>query len=132
MTPINILLVDDNKVFLKTAVKYLKECGRNKIAVICQANGGREALAMAETLRPQAILIDLAMSDLTGLMLIPRLRKVLPEAALIALSLQDAKGYRTAAISAGADEFVSKSAMFSELMPAIQRVVFARTGNGEE
>lgn len=129
MEPITVLLVDDNPAFLKAAVKFLKEHGRNEVAVIGQSGGGHEALSTAENLRPQLVLMDLSMPDLPGMILIPRLRKILPEAGVIVLSMLDAQGYRTAALAAGADEFVSKAEMFSELIPAIQQVVQARAGH---
>ena len=124
-----ILLVDDNPVFLKTAGEFLKEHGGKAVGVIAMAGGGHEALAAAENLRPQVILMDLSIPDLPGLILIPRLRKMLPDAGIIVLSMLDTEGYRVAAFASGADEFVSKTEIFSELVPAIQRAVHARAGN---
>jgi len=122
MIPITVLLVDDNPTFLKVAVDFLMEHGRKEVGVIGQAGGGFEALSMAENLQPQVILVDLAMPDLPGLSLIPRLRKMLPEAGIIVLSMLDTKKYREAAFLVGADGFVSKADMFAHLIPTIRRV----------
>jgi two-component system response regulator NreC len=126
MIPITILLVDDNPTFLKVAVDFLMEHGRKEVGVIGQAGGGYEALSMAENLQPQVIVVDLAMPDLPGLSLIPRLRKMLPEAGIIVLSMLDTKRYREAAISVGADGFVSKADMFAHLIPAIRQAAQSR------
>jgi len=123
MIPITVLLVDDNPTFLKVAVDFLMEYGREEIGVIGQAGGGFEALSMAENLQPHVILVDLAMPDLPGLSLIPRLRKMLPDAGIIVLSMLDTKRYRETALSVGADGFVSKADMFAHLIPAIRRAV---------
>lgn len=132
MSHITILLVDDNPTFLRILAQFIEEDGRNEMAVICQAGGGYEALSAAEKLRPQVVLIDLEMPDLHGLVLIPRLRKILPEAGLIVLSMLDTEGYREAAFSVGADGFVSKAAMLSELVPAIHRLVHGRESQEKE
>lgn len=125
MKPFTVLVVDDNRVFLMKAVTFLKDSGRKEIAVL-EASGGYDALALAEERKPEMILVDLAMPDLSGFSLIPRLRKMLPDAGIIVLSMLDTEGYRGAAFSAGADEFVSKADIFTDLMPAIHRTARTR------
>lgn len=123
MTPVRVLLVDDNQTFLRIATRYLEE--HAEIAVVAARGGGAEALAAVEELRPDVALIDLAMPDLPGLELIPRLRAAWPELGIIALTLMDADGYRCAALAAGADEFVPKATLITELIPAIRRAAAA-------
>ena len=129
MSPISILLVDDNPVFLETVERFINEHGRPEMDVVAHAGGGYEALTSAKALRPQVVLVDLVMPDLPGLVLIPRLRKMLPDTGLIVLSMMDTEGYRVAASASGADGFVSKSEIFSDLVPAIQRVAHVRSGD---
>jgi two-component system response regulator NreC len=95
------------------------------VVVVGTAAGGEEALARAQELQPQAVLIDLAMPDLPGLQAIPRLREMLPDMGIIALTMLDTEVYRRAALAAGADEFVPKAAMHTALLPSIQRSVKA-------
>jgi two-component system, NarL family, response regulator EvgA len=123
MKSFTVLVVDDNRTFLKRAVAFLKDSVGKEIAAVLEASGGYEALALAEEHKPEMILIDLGLPDLSGFSLIPRLRKMFPETAIIVLSLLDTEGYRGAAVSAGADEFVSKADIFMHLMPAIRRSV---------
>jgi len=123
MEPISVLLVDDNPTFLRVAARFLQ--AHEGVNVVGTANGGQEALVKAQDLRPQVILLDLAMPDLPGLQAIPRLREVVPQTGIIALTLLDTSGYRQAALSAGADDFIPKAALNTDLLPAIQRLAQA-------
>lgn len=125
MTPISVLLVDDNPTFLQIAARFLMQ--HDDVILVDVCNGGRQALEKAAALHPQVVLIDLAMYDLPGLQAIPRLRTLLPEAGIIALTLLDANSYRQAALLAGADDFVPKAALNTELLPAIHRVMSGKS-----
>ncbi len=120
--PMALLLVDDNPTFLRILKRYIEEQGRGEITVAGMATGGNEALTAAAALRPDLILLDLAMPDLHGLEVIPRLRSLLPETGIIALTLMNPESYRQAVLAAGADEFVTKASLDTDLLPAIRRV----------
>jgi DNA-binding NarL/FixJ family response regulator len=122
LKPIRVLLVDDNATFLRIAARFLREHCDDELEVVGVLHGGKIAVEEAPTLRPQVILLDLAMSDLHGLEAIPLLRAELPEVGIIALTLLDAEAYRPAALAAGADDFVGKATMSADLLPAIRRV----------
>jgi len=92
------------------------------MAVIGTASRGDEALEQAESLHPQIILIDLAMPGMPGLEAIPHLRRIMPDVGIIALTMMDTGGFRQAALNAGADEFIPKANMRTELLPAIKRL----------
>lgn len=130
MGPISVLLVDDNLTFLGILRRFLQEGHQNEVMVIGTAGGGAEGLAQARSLRPQMILLDLRMPGLCGLETIPLLRSMLPDVGIIALTLLESNGYREAALAAGADDFVSKFAVNTELLPAIRRV--ARSKGSQE
>lgn len=117
-----ILIADDNPTFLGTAARFLEAHSTDGLEVVGMANGGKEALALAQKLHPHVILVDLAMPDLSGLEVIPILRETLPEIGIIALTLLDTTGYQEAAMSAGADAFVPKATLTTDLLPAIQQL----------
>jgi DNA-binding NarL/FixJ family response regulator len=123
MKPISVLLVDDNPSFLHIATRFLQE--HDDVAVVGVASRGEEALALAQDLQPDIVLIDLAMPGLSGLETIPRLRAVLPEVGIIALTVLDTSSYWQAALSAGANDFVPKTKLNTDLLPAIRRVAQA-------
>jgi DNA-binding NarL/FixJ family response regulator len=117
---IRVLLVDDHEPFLRIATEFLQR--HHELVVVGTAREGKEALAQAQALSPQVILLDLNMPGLNGLETIPRLRVMLPQAGIIALTLLDPRTYRQAALAAGADDFVAKANLTTDLLPAIRRV----------
>lgn len=119
MDSIAVLLVDDNLTFLNIATRFLREYA--DVLVVGTACKGEEALARASALRPQIILLDLAMPGMAGLDVIPHLRAALPEAGIVVLTMLDRVSYRPVALAAGANDFVSKAAMITDLLPAIRR-----------
>jgi DNA-binding NarL/FixJ family response regulator len=123
MSAVSVLLVDDNPIFLHCAKRFLQR--RRDVVVVGTISGGKWAVDLAQNLKPDVALIDLSMPDLPGLELIPRLRAALPEMGIIALTLFDTDDYRAAALAAGADGFVSKNTMNTDLIPAIQKITQA-------
>ena len=124
MVPLRLLLVDDSRSFLYLASKFLEQF--SEATVVGLAVGGAEGLQQAQSTRPDLVLADLSMPKMPGLELITRLREVLPQIGIIALTNLDNEAYRQAALKAGADDFVPKGAMHEELLPAIRRVARAR------
>jgi len=119
---LSVLLVDDNPFFLRILDQFLSERREGDVKVVGTVMGGRDAVAQAERLRPEVILVDLKMPECSGLELLPQLRKTLPDAILIALSLMDPDEFREDTLAAGADGFVSKVRLERDLIPAIQRL----------
>jgi DNA-binding NarL/FixJ family response regulator len=112
--------VDDNPSFLRIATRFLEQ--HDDVVVVGAAGGGEEALALAQELRPDIVLIDLAMPSLSGLETIPRLRAMLPAVGIIALTMLDTNSYRQAALAAHANHFVPKASLDTDLLPAIRQV----------
>lgn len=128
MDPISVLAVDNHPAFLDALTRFLKEECRGEVVLVGTARGGQEALEQAQRLQPQVILLDLRLPGLSGLKAIPLLRRALPGAGIIALTLLDTDAHRQAALAFGANDFVSKSSIDTDLLPAIRRV--ARSGGG--
>ena len=118
----SILLVDDNRTFLRILIRFLSEHSEGALRVVGTVVGGRDAVAQAKRLNPQVILVDLAMPDISGLALIPRLREAMPDAIIIALTLMDPDSFHQATLTAGADAFVSKTSLERDLLPTIKRL----------
>lgn len=79
------------------------------------------ALQQALALEPSIVLLELQLPCGTGIATIEHLHAALPDVAVIVLSLLDADAYREAALAAGADDFVSKTQLSTQLLPAIRR-----------
>lgn len=118
----NVLLVDDNPTFLGVLARFLEDQCEDDLRVLGSIVGGRDALAQAERLKPDVILLDLEMPDVSGLDLLPQLRQTVPDAILVALTLMDPDSFRQTALAAGADAFVSKASLEHDLVPVIRRL----------
>jgi HlyD family secretion protein len=121
---ISIVVADDNEIFLNIAVRFLRQY--DELAVIGVANGGEDALRQVQQLRPHVVVMDMSMRDLPALELLPRLRKLMPDVGTIVLTRHGSHGYRGAALAAGADDFINKSDLKADLLPAIRRVAQKR------
>ena len=119
--PVSVLLVDDNPAFLHSATFFLEQCG--EVVVVGVATDGQQVLAQVQDLEPDIVLLDLVMPGMTGWQVIACLRAKRPEIGIIAMSVWDIDSYREAAVEAGADEFVSKAVISTQLLPAIWRVL---------
>jgi DNA-binding NarL/FixJ family response regulator len=83
-----------------------------------------EALAIGRSLRPDLIIYDLPLTGSLDAETISELRAFLPESGIIALSLYET--YRKPALTAGADEFILKTAPRTSLLEAVDRVCPSR------
>jgi DNA-binding NarL/FixJ family response regulator len=73
-------------------------------------------------LRPDLVVLDLAMPGVNGLVTARRLKHLLPALRIIILTLHDDPAYEQAALTAGADGFVSKAGLGRQLFPLIARL----------
>jgi DNA-binding NarL/FixJ family response regulator len=116
-TPIRVLVVDDHQLFTHALTSVLEQDDR--FAVVGTAATGREALKLAQTHGVDVVLMDMSMPVLDGPAATRRLRALDSPPHVIALSGHEDRLSRTAALDAGADDFVTKSESFDELVEAI-------------
>ena len=83
-------------------------------------------MVMAQELKPRLILLDSNMPDGSGLEVIRHLRRILPHAGIIALTMRDHAFYREAVMEAGGDGLVSKATLGTDLLPAIEGILRAQ------
>ena len=129
-TAISILLVDDSPSFLGILARFLGEQFADEVIILGTALGGEEALTKFQALRPDVVVLDLVMPGLSGLETIPRLCRLSREVGIVAMTLWGTDAYRQAAYAAGADAFVSKDALATDLLPAIRRAKDCHRGGG--
>lgn len=115
-----VMVVDDHALYREATIRFLE--GQGPYVVVGTAADGDEALAKAPALVPDVILVDLSMPVRSGLETIPELRRLLPGAGIVVLSIADDPAYHAAAAAAGADAFVSKPQAADELLPVLGRV----------
>ncbi len=120
MKRIRVLIVDDHTL-VRDGIRALLALSSD-IEVVDEAANGREALDKIAELRPDVVLMDLAMPLMGGLEATRRIRREFPEVKVLALTQYDDSEYVIPVISAGARGFITKMAAFSELASAIQAV----------
>lgn len=130
---LSVLLVDDHEGFINAAVRHLRRL--DWVNIVGSAGNGIEAIAQCEALRPDVVLMDLAMPEMGGLQA-TRLIKAQdnPPFVVIASHFDDAE-HREHALRAGADAFVSKLSYIHDVMPLLEKLagrdVDAEAGAGE-
>jgi DNA-binding NarL/FixJ family response regulator len=121
LAEIRLLLADDHAV-LRTGLRFLLDA-QPDFQVVGEASDGREALALAASLKPDLILLDLNMPGLGGLEALPILRKTMPSARVLILTMHDDEGYLRQALRNGASGYVLKKAADAELISAVRAVM---------
>lgn len=113
--PAKILVVDDEPAIRRLLRNTLERAGYE----VVEARNGREAIALAASELPGAILLDLGLPDRDGLGLIPLLRRE-GETTVLVVSAREATDEKVAALDLGADDFVTKPFDTEELLARLR------------
>lgn len=120
MKKIRILLADDHTI-LREGIRSLLE-NESDMEVIAEAEDGHQAIKMADQNRPDVILMDIAMPRLNGLEATSQIKKFIPDAKILILTMYDNEEYIRKALAAGAMGYILKDAATRELLGAIRAV----------
>jgi DNA-binding NarL/FixJ family response regulator len=120
MNKIRVLIVDDHAI-MRDGIRALLSVN-DDIEVIGEASEGREAIKKMEQLKPDVIVMDIAMPGMDGMEATRQMVKGNPGVKVLILTQHDNKEYIISAIKAGAAGFVPKRALGSELVSAIRSV----------
>lgn len=125
MKTIQVLLVDDHAMVragIRTLVERLPS-----VQVVGEVSDGREALNQIRELKPDIVLMDIAMAELNGLEATARATKEYPTTRIIMLSMHTHEEYVVRALRAGAKGYLLKDASSSELKTAFDAVLRGET-----
>ena len=118
-----VLIADDHRL--------LREAFASLLASECEVIGavadGRTLLAQATELKPDVVVLDIAMPLLNGLDAARQLRPLMPEVKVVFLTVNEDPDLAAEAFRAGASAFVLKNSAASELLLAIKEAVASRT-----
>jgi two-component system response regulator NreC len=118
---IRVLIADDHTI-VRSGVRLLLQAEPD-IEVVGEALNGAEAVALAETLRPDAILMDVAMPpDINGLEATRQIKARFPAINILVLTMHRSEEYFFEALKAGASGYVLKSADTNDLVHALRIV----------
>src|SRR4051812_7591612 len=113
MKRIRVLLADDHAL-IRAGVRSLLE-KVPEVEVLAEASDAREALALLERLRPDVVIMDLAMPNMNGLEGAARVAREHPGVRVLILSMHTDEEHVLQAIRAGATGYLPKEAVPTEL-----------------
>lgn len=123
--PIRILLADDHAI-LRDGIRALLNDERD-LHVVGEAENGRQALDQARSLRPDIVIMDIGMPLLSGLEATTQIRRDVPEARVLILTMHQNEEYLAQVMAAGASGYVLKDVAGRELVAAIRQVAQGET-----
>ena len=116
-----ILIVDDHTLFREGLKAILAQ--ETQYEVVGETGTGHEALKLARSLKPDLILLDMALPDRNGIELTREIRDRLPEVRVIIVSMHSKIDYIVQAFEAGARGYVVKESAFERLLQGIECVL---------
>ena|ERR1700758_1999148 len=116
-----ILIVDDYERLRQVMRSILEQ--RGNLEVIGEASDGLEAVQKAKELRPELILLDVALTKLNGIQAAKRLRDLVPRAKILFVSIESSSDIVREAFNAGGIGYIHKLDIASDLLPGIETVL---------
>jgi DNA-binding NarL/FixJ family response regulator len=122
---IRIILADEHKI-VRQGLRLLLDSEAD-MEVVAEADNGSLTLELAKGLRPDAIILDISMSDLNGIEATRRLLSESPQVKIIALSMHADSMFVRNLLKTGALGYLLKDCASEELVPAIRTVMRGKT-----
>jgi DNA-binding NarL/FixJ family response regulator len=120
MKRIRILLADDHAVVRRGFQMILAE--QSDMEIVGEAANGREALELAAKLKPDVVVMDVAMPELNGIEATRRMAENAPRARVLALSMHKDSVYVRETLRAGARGYLLKDSVAADLVSAVRAV----------
>jgi DNA-binding NarL/FixJ family response regulator len=118
MKKIGVLLADDHTL-IRAGLRMVVDA-QPDLSVIAEANNGREAVTMAQALKPDVVVMDVGMPSLNGIEAARQIRETLPDTQIVMLSMHSDEGYVLRALKAGAKAYLLKDSAEADLAAAIR------------
>jgi len=125
VTPIRVLLADDHTL-VRAGIRSLLK-GLENVEVVGEAGDGQEAVRLAESLRPDVLLLDVGMPGLNGLDVAARLASQDASIRVLILSMHTSEEYVLRALRAGCAGYLLKGSAVAELEIAVRAVARGET-----
>jgi DNA-binding NarL/FixJ family response regulator len=119
-----LLLVDDHQLLRQGLRRAVEEAG---FTVIGEAGDGAEAVRLAETYRPDLVLMDVSMPVLDGIEATRRITELVPDTRVVMLSMHGEEDTISRAIKAGAVGYLGKDCTMAEVAETLAKVAAGDT-----
>lgn len=120
MRKIRILLADDHQL-MRRGVRLMLE-REPDLTVVGEASDGREAVALAKSLKPELVVMDVGMPNLNGIEAAHQMTLDHPELAIVMVSMHSDETYILRALKAGARGYLLKDSAEADLIKAVHAV----------
>jgi two-component system, NarL family, response regulator NreC len=117
---VRILLCDDHTLFCEGIKAILRE--QSSLEIVGEARDGRQAVALAKELKPDVLLMDVSMPDMTGFDATRRIREFDQTMKVLILTMHEEEELVARCLEAGASGYIIKDAPASQLVYAIETV----------
>jgi len=118
---IRIVLADDHQI-IRDGLRHLLKTQKD-MDVLAEAEDGRSAVQLVEELKPDVVILDVAMPDLNGIEAARQIRSRYPNVRIVALSMHSDRRFIAEMLKAGASGYLLKDSAFEELAQAVRTVV---------
>lgn len=116
-----LLLVDDHAV-IRSGLRMLLE-NQPGLEIVGEAGTGRDALALVAELRPNIVLMDIGLPDMSGIEVTRQIKQQWPAVSIVALTIHEDEEYFFKMLQAGVSGYVPKRAAPEELLTALQTAI---------
>lgn len=120
VAPIRIVLADDHDLMRTTIEEILSQ--HTHLQVVASCKNGEHAIEQTLLLQPHFLLVDVVMKQVNGLEVTRRIKEALPETKIIAISSHNNPAYAQAFLELGANGFLTKTSIATELLIALQTI----------
>lgn len=120
MRKIRILLADDHRL-MRSGLRVLLE-QQEDLTIVGEASDGREAVALADSQKPDVLVMDIGMPSLNGIEAAGQITQSRPEIAIVMLSMHSDESYVLRALKAGAKGYLLKDSAEADLIRAVHAV----------
>lgn len=118
---VKIIMVDDHQI-VRDGIKALIS-DESWIDIIGEASNHRELFSLLETQKPDLIMLDISMPEMSGIEIARKLTEERPEIKLLMLSMYMSEEFITNAIEAGAKGYLTKTTTQEEILNALKTIV---------